>query len=451
MIHNIEKKILESVNTGILVISTEGKLIYTNPQANNMFSLTEDIINNPNFDIFTILGDLENTIKNYRNFNNNDIISKPLKNNYVCEILPLICQSKNIGYLLLIRDAKKILKTVSSYKNSSTRYTFDNIIGKSPQIQVAIEQCKAIADNPSTVLITGESGCGKELFAQSIHNASPRAHGPFIAVNCGAIPKNLIESELFGYEAGAFTGSAKGGAPGKFELANGGTIFLDEIGEMPLDMQVHLLRVLQERKITRIGSKVPIDIDIRVIAATNKDLKEEVNKGTFRSDLYYRLNVIPIKIPPLKDRIGDIPILLDYFLKEKSKKLSKDIPKISQALFKKLITYCWPGNIREFENFVENLVALNGITSYELELEDCNCLTYDNLGNIISTDNDHSKNENTENLDCELVTVTPLITLEQQEIKKALELYNGNMTKASKALGISRNALYNKVDRYNIK
>lgn len=448
---NIENKILDSLNIGVLAVSKDGKLLYRNPQANYMLSLPNHIDNTPDFDIFNILVELKDIINTSKNPFNKDVICRKLKNNYVCEILPLIYQSKNDGYILLIREVKKVLKTANSYKNNSTRYTFDNIIGKSPQIQLAIEQCKAIADNPSTVLITGESGCGKELFAQSIHNASSRANSPFIAVNCGAIPKNLIESELFGYEAGAFTGSAKGGAPGKFELANGGTIFLDEIGEMPLDMQVHLLRVLQERKITRIGSKVPIYVDIRVIAATNKDLKEEVNKGTFRSDLYYRLNVIPIKIPPLKDRIGDIPILLDHFLKEKSKKLSKDIPKISQALFKKLITYCWPGNIREFENFVENLVSLNGITTYELELEDCHCLTYDNLGNIISTDNNDSENETTENSECEIVTVTPLIALEQQEIKKALELYNGNMTKASKALGISRNALYNKVSRYNIK
>lgn len=449
MIYEIEKNILESVNFGVLLFSIEGELIYKNKQANSMLKL-QDINNMSNS---TILDEFKDIIHSYKKNNlyllNKHHPSQTIKYDYLCEISPLIYQSKNAGYILVLKEVKelnKISKILSSHRNNFTRYTFDNIIGESPQIKLVIDQCKSIADSPSTVLITGESGCGKELFAQSIHNASSRANGPFIAVNCGAIPKNLIESELFGYEAGAFTGSAKGGAAGKFELANGGTIFLDEIGEMPLDMQVHLLRVLQENKITRIGSKTPIDIDVRVIAATNRDLKEEINKGSFRNDLYYRLNVLPIKVPPLKDRIGDIPILLDHFLKEKSKKLSKDIPKISQALFKKLITYCWPGNIREFENFIENLVALDGVTSYQIDLQDCHCLTYDNLGNIISTDN-----KEPDDIQCELPSVTPLIVLEQQEIKKALEVYNGNMTKAAKSLGISRNALYNKINRYNIK
>ena len=203
----------------------------------------------------------------------------------------------------------------------------------------------------------------KEILAQSIHNASDRSSSQFIAVNCGSIPANLIESELFGYEEGSFTGAVKGGSIGKFESANGGTIFLDEIGEMPLTMQVNLLRVLQEGVITKIGSKQPIKIDVRVIAATNINLKDAMKKGTFRSDLYYRLNVLPIKVPPLKDRIGDTLVLLDYFLVEKSKKLLKPIPSVPQSLLKNLICYCWPGNIREFENFIENFVALNGLAT----------------------------------------------------------------------------------------
>ncbi|MEG0297362.1 MAG: sigma 54-interacting transcriptional regulator [Clostridium sp.] len=445
MIPNIEKAVLESVNFGIVALSNEGKIIYHNKQANSILSLQ----GNNNYDIFKLLPNLKDIIDLHNPKScilSNHIISNTLKTNYVCEISSLIYDNNNTGYILVLKEVKKVLKMASSYKNSSTRYTFDDIIGESPQMKMVINQCKSIANSPSTVLITGESGCGKELIAQSIHNASDRSNQPFIAVNCGAIPKNLIESELFGYEAGAFTGSSKGGSPGKFELAHGGTIFLDEIGEMPLDMQVHLLRVLQECTITRIGSKVPTKIDIRVIAATNKDLKEEIKKGNFRNDLYYRLNVLPIKVPPLKDRIGDIPILLDYFLKVKSKKLSKAIPKVSQALFKKMITYCWPGNIREFENFIENLVALNGITSYEIDLEDCHCLTYDNLGNIISTDNSEF-----ENIVCELPQVTPLLTLEKKEIQKALEIFNGNITKTAHGLGISRNALYNKINRYNIK
>lgn len=327
-------------------------------------------------------------------------------------------------------------------------YTFDNIIGESEQIKKIISECKAISNNMSTVLLLGESGCGKELLAQAIHNNSCRKDNPFIAVNCGAIPSNLIESELFGYESGSFTGSNKNGSIGKFELANGGTIFLDEIGEMPMEMQVTLLRVLQEGVVTRIGGKSPIPVNIRVIAATNKDLKQEVKEKRFREDLYYRLNVLPIKVPPLKERIGDVPILLNHFLKIKSKKLNKPIPKVTDKLYKKVISYCWPGNIRELENFVENIVALDGNGTYEIDLEECHCLTHDNLGNPIK-----SKSSDAFCTMCNTNDdiITPLIILEQIEIKKAIRVCNGNMSQAANKLGISRNALYNKVKRYGIK
>lgn len=336
---------------------------------------------------------------------------------------------------------------MSNYEINKKNYTFDDIIGKSEQIKKVIAECKSISNSPSTVLLLGESGCGKELLAQAIHSNSDRKDGPFIAVNCGAIPSNLIESELFGYEGGSFTGSNKKGSLGKFELANKGTIFLDEIGEMPIEMQVTLLRVLQEGVITKIGGKDIVPVDVRVIAATNKDLKQEIKNHRFRSDLYYRLNVLPIKVPPLKNRIGDVPILLDYFLEIKSKKLNKPIPKISKSLFKRMISYCWPGNIRELENFVENIVALNGSTTCEIDLDECHCLTHDNLGNPIksSTSEDAftlcEENDN---------TIIPLLILEQIEIKKAIRICNGNISQAANKLGISRNALYNKMKRYDI-
>ncbi len=216
------------------------------------------------------------------------------------------------------------------------KYNFSNIIGESPQLKKVIAQAKETARSSSTIIIYGESGCGKELLAQSIHCYSDRCNEPFVAVNCGALPTNLIESELFGYESGSFTGAKKEGSIGKFELANKGTLFLDEIADMSLDMQVVLLRVLQENYITKVGGKNQIDIDVRVIAATNRNLKDEVKKGNFREDLYYRLNVLPLTLPPLKDRLGDIPLLLDYFLKIKSEKLNKPIPTISKILFKKI-------------------------------------------------------------------------------------------------------------------
>ncbi|MGL5084498.1 MAG: sigma-54 interaction domain-containing protein, partial [Clostridium sp.] len=352
---------------------------------------------------------------------------------------------KQDNYILTTNNSHNNIITRSFKNKHNTKYVFEDIIGNSHQINKVIIEAKELASVSSSIMITGESGCGKELLAQSIHNASKRVNKPFVAVNCGAIPKDLIESELFGYEGGSFTGAKSSGTQGKFQQANGGTIFLDEIGEMPLGMQVTLLRVLQEKIITKIGAKESTPIDVRVISATNKNLKDEIKKGLFREDLYYRLTVFPIELPPLRDRIGDIPILLDHFLEIKSQSLHKLKPKISQDLFNKIISYCWPGNIRELENFVENLVVLNGLSSFKIDLTECHCLTHDNLGNVIpqsalpsNTIEDFSN------------TITPLITLEQNEIKKALVLCNGNMTKTASKLGISRNALYNKVKRYSI-
>lgn len=280
-------------------------------------------------------------------------------------------------------DCNTKVESFNNYLESKAIYSFDDIIYKSTQMDNLIKASKEIANSPSTILVTGESGSGKELLAQAIHNESKRKDKPFIAVNCGAIPKNLIESELFGYEEGSFTGAKKGGFKGKFELANEGTIFLDEIGEMPLNMQVNLLRVLQEGYITRVGGKENIKLDIRVICATNRNLKDEIKLGNFREDLYYRISVIPIKVPPLKSRIGDVPLLIDYFLKKKSKKLKKEIPYISPMLYQKMIAYCWPGNVRELENCVENIVNLKGKTTFEINFDECTCMTVDNLGNEI--------------------------------------------------------------------
>ncbi|MPQ44463.1 AAA family ATPase [Clostridium tarantellae] len=419
-----------------------------NPRAKELLKYEEVLLTNNIKDIFpSIKKNLSSFSKNNYILEDNVIISKN-KIKFNCDISQLKEGDRVNGFIILLKDLTHILTTVDKYSKSTALYTFDDIIGESKEIKEVIAQCKIIANSPSTILITGESGCGKELLAQSIHNYSDLKFGPFIALNCGAIPKNLIESELFGYEEGTFTGATKGGRAGKFELADGGTIFLDEIGEMPIEMQVTLLRVIQEGVVTRIGGKTPIPVNVRIITATNKDLKEEVKKGNFRNDLFYRLNVIPIKLPPLRDRIGDVPVLINYFLKVKSQKLNKPIPTISQSLYKKMISYCWPGNIRELENCIENIVNLNGITTYELNLEECHCLTRDNLGNIIEHDEVWHGEKNV-CLTCN-DSVRPLLVVEQEEIKKALKFYNGNMSKVATVLGISRNALYNKIKRYNI-
>jgi transcriptional regulator with PAS, ATPase and Fis domain len=313
------------------------------------------------------------------------------------------------------------------------RFTFSDIIAKSPVMRQLVDYAKIISDSPSTVLIEGESGTGKEVFAQSIHNASSRSRMNFVAINCAAIPDNLIESELFGYSDGAFTGAKKGGLPGKFELAHKGTLFLDEIGEMSTEMQAKLLRAIQEGAITRIGGNKNIKVDVRLIAASNKDLKHEIEKETFRLDLFYRLSVIPIKIPPLRERKEDLPSLMRLFLKAKSKKLNKPLPQIRYTLLQELLDYTWPGNIRELENYIEQLVNLSSDKSLQ---------TYKHATqspNIIPAP--------------EKKVAGPPISLAQMEqllIRETLDYYSNNISKTAQSLGISRNTLYQKLKRMGL-
>ena len=422
---------LNNIDLGIVLYDKNGKIEFINTYSQKKLTVKE-------LDIFFIFQEL----KDNSSKNNFKILTKLYK-----EFLFILFSKGNLqdGYVLLIKE-KNFFDSIFNFTKYIDKeiYEFSKIIGKSPQILKVIDECQKISNNNSNVLITGESGTGKEFFARAIHNNSFRKNAPFIAINCGAIPKELIESELFGYEAGSFTGANKNGYIGKFELADGGTIFLDEIGEMPLNMQVTLLRVLQDKCITKIGSKKCTKIDVRIIAATNKDLKKAISENLFRKDLYYRLSAFNIHIPPLKDRIGDVPLFLEYFLKEKSIEFNKPIPVVPETLFQKIISYCWPGNIRELENFVENFVALDGISTYDINLEECHCLTHDNLGNeIVFTEKEIKKVEDTEE-------VLSFVELEKREIKKAIKVFDGNMTKISKALGISRNALYTKIKKYGI-
>jgi transcriptional regulator with PAS, ATPase and Fis domain len=318
-------------------------------------------------------------------------------------------------------------KLVERIARSQAIYTFDKIIGSSRSILGIIEYSKKISDSKSTVLISGESGTGKEIFAQAIHNFSSRKDKPFIAVNCGAIPTTLIESELFGYEDGAFTGAKKGGNLGKFQLATGGTIFLDEIGEMPLEMQIKLLRVIEEGIITKIGGNNQIAIDIRIIAATNKDLKLQIEKGCFRRDLYYRLNVIPIALPPLRERKDDIPLLVDFYIKKISRKLNKNTVHIPESYMRYLQGYSWPGNIRELENIIE-LIVNTGDLYLDLHSVEKESIKY--------TDKEED--------------FLTLEEVEKKHIVNVLEKVGGNITLAAKILDVGRNTLYRKMEKYNI-
>jgi DNA-binding NtrC family response regulator len=285
-----------------------------------------------------------------------DYITKPIKSG---EILMVV--EKALRYKHLERE------NILLRQQLRKKYRFENFVGDSKPIQKVFELIEKVADTDSTVLITGESGTGKELIAKAIHYNSYRRDNPMVVINCGAIPEELLESELFGHEKGAFTGAHKSRV-GRFELANEGTIFLDEIGDMSPNLQVKLLRVLQEQKFERVGSTRTIKVDIRTIAATNKNLITAVNKGTFREDLYYRLNVIPIKVPPLRHRKPDIPLLVDFFLKKFNKEKQKNVKEFSSEAMDSLLHYDWRGNVRELENMVERVVILSN--GDELVLED---------------------------------------------------------------------------------
>lgn len=446
--YNYMESVIDNVDKGIMIIGKDGKIVNINELGAEIFDKDKHLLINEQIDY--ILPDLGNIIDELNDGNNAVIKEIKFKHNSNHKIKLIFKEIKHkesiVGMVVTISTEKE----EKDPKNDTGAYfTFNDIIGESAAIANVIINSKIISNSPSTVLIQGESGTGKEILAQAMHNYSLRRANKFIAINCGAIPANIIESELFGYEDGTFTGAKKGGNPGKFEIASGGTLFLDEIGEMPLDAQVKLLRVLQNGRVTRLGGSKEIPIDVRVIAATNKNLKNEVKKGAFREDLYYRLCVIPITLPPLRERKGDVKMLIDYFLRIKSFSLNKTIPKIDEKLYNDLISYNWPGNIRQLENYIENIVNLDGRLSFDLweEGESLNKNDSEALKQekVLIEENSYAKdiinNEEVFNLE----------ELEVEAIRKAIHVYNNNMTHAAKALGISRNTLYLKIKKYNIE
>ena len=319
------------------------------------------------------------------------------------------------------------------------KYTIDSIAGSSEKIQWLKTTTLRAAKGSSTVLITGESGTGKELFAQAVHYASMRRHGPFIKINCASIPENLLESELFGYEEGAFTGARKGGKPGKFEMANGGTIFLDEIGDMTMPMQAKLLRVLQEREIERVGGTRTSPVDVRVIAATNRDLDLMMDKGEFRQDLFYRLNIITLHIPPLRERPEDIPELCDALLLKINKLLQFELDGVSDEAMTLLQRYDWPGNVRELENVLERSVNL---------MDDSGLILAEHLPPMVRRGGSLKAAVKPDKAQ-ELAGI--MEDAEKQAICEALAAAGGNRSLAAKMLGIHRSGFYQKLSKYQIK
>ena len=345
-----------------------------------------------------------------------------------------------IGDLYVYRDVSKEIE-VEKMKAEVMRlrtelektYSFSGMVGGSDQMKQVYAQVKQAAESDITVLIRGESGTGKELVAKSFHFNSLRKQGPFLAINCAAIPEALIESELFGHEKGAFTGAAKQRI-GAFERAKAGTVFLDEVGDMPLVLQAKLLRVLQEREIQRIGGSISVPVDVRVIAATNKDLESRVKSGEFREDLYYRIAVFPIVVPPLRERREDIPLLAKHFLEKHAERIDKSMSGISNAALRLLLQYDWPGNVRELENAIERAVLLE--TTEVLQAHNLP----PRLSPIVASRRDPTGP----------AAILPLAEVERQALVQALEVSAGNVTQAAQGLGLNRATLYRKLKKYDL-
>jgi len=319
------------------------------------------------------------------------------------------------------------------------RSTKRPLIGEDPKLKLLMDRARTVASSKATVLILGESGTGKEVFARYIHEHSDRANGPFVALNCAALPETLLESELFGHEKGAFTG-AVASKKGKFELADGGTLLLDEIGEIPLHLQAKLLRVLQEEEVDRLGGRAPVKVDVHVIATTNRSLEAAVKDGDFREDLYYRLNVIPLRLPPLRERPGDIMLLAEHFIKKYSKQYNRVVKQMSDEARERFLAYDWPGNVREMENLVERAVLLS--SSEKLEVHD---FWVDEQVPAVAAAGGARTAPASFSLPPD---VTTLKDMERQMILQALQKTDNNRTQAAKILGVSVRTLRNKLQEY---
>lgn len=423
---NVLTNIIDNVDKGIIMTNDEDKISHMNDSAKSQLHIkSDDDIESIDFvskDEF-IMGKEEYTIK-----------IGDMEFDLLGKLITLPSVISNYKKVFMFNRIKKMKSEAYALTNAHRTITTDVILGKSKYTKALKTRIIKFADSKSTVLITGESGTGKELIARTIHSEGNRSDKPFVAINCGAIPDELLESELFGYVKGAFTGANANGRMGKFELANEGVIFLDEIGDMPLHLQVKILRVLQEKKVTRIGSNKPIDLDIRVIAATNKNLKELIKKNNFRDDLYYRLNVIPLDIPPLRERIEDIEIIMDQKIKKYSTLFEKEVDGIEEEAKRILLEYPWPGNVRELENTLEYMINL---------ADKDNILKKDMIPeNIISYIENKDKEEDIE-------AIKKLKDMEKDYIIKALDIYGWD-TKgkqmAAKKLGIGIATLYRKID-----
>ena len=427
--------VVETMEEGALLISSNGEIRHINKLAKIYLHLDEPKLGE------MLLQDVkevaENTVKTHRN-NIREIHRTVDDFQFLLQVKSLYVNESDGDVLCIISPFSQIQEQINQTEGD-TNGIENQLVFADKKMRELVSQATVTARHNTNVLITGESGTGKELFARLIHAKSSRKDGPFVAMNCAAIPESLMESELFGYEEGAFTGARKGGKIGKIQLAHKGTFFLDEIGEMPLYLQAKLLRVLSERKIDRIGSNSNslIDVDVRIIAATNRNLEEMIERKEFREDLYYRLNVVPLHLPPLRERAGDIPVLVQYFLGKYDKILEKDIRGVSTLVLEKLMEYCWPGNVRELENCVE----------YMMTFEKSNVISMDVLPEKING----LKSENGEG---EKKTLKELLHEKEVDVlKNKVKKYGGQPTKKQikeicDELDISVASYYRKINEF---
>jgi PAS domain S-box-containing protein len=429
-----QETILDSIQEGLIALDSQGRIVAVNRSASVLLGeIREDLLQRKLGEIIQTAEEILHCIDDQQAVEMEFFTVPALKSrHFIGTITPLRDSYKEERAVICFRDIKTIPKMVQNYLRKEQRITMDDILGQSRTLREIKKRALQVARGDSSILITGESGTGKEMFARAIHYASSRASGPLISINCGAIPEGLLESELFGYEEGAFTGAKKGGKPGQIELANNGTLFLDEIGDLPLHLQVKLLRVLDEKQLVHLGGTKKISVNARIIAATNKDLEAMIVSREFREDLFYRLNVIPLEIAPLRSRPEDIDVYVRHFVDRYNRLLNKRVKPPAPEVMKLLKTYSWPGNVRELENVIEYLINIVG----------------DDLPIPASALPERLLKKSSEN------NIANIKETEKQLIMEALQRCTTDgqsIDSVSKLLGISRATLYRKIRHYNLR
>jgi transcriptional regulator of acetoin/glycerol metabolism len=439
--------IFELIHDGLLTMDRNLVITDINEQARRMLGIDSGLGAGSMVGEYILSGiDFRKIIADSRSVYDRDVTLQ-LTGGMLCCTLSATPIAKSAGLVITLREAKSVRRMVNRYAGAKAVFTFDDIIGESPQIRESIRFARIAGKSSTNTLILGESGTGKEMFAQAIHNDSERSNGPFVAINCGALPRELIQSELFGYADGAFTGARRRGNPGKFELADGGTIFLDEIGEMPLSAQVNLLRVVESKEVVRVGDTYARPIDVRVIAATNSRLMQAITENTFREELYYRLNVLTINLPPLRLRTGDVQLLVSHFLKKVCRVMGRTLPGVDNDVQKALLGYRWPGNIRELENTLERAVHIcrgDLITMEDLSRDVTSLFDPDPA---VSAAVRRADRENSH------ISGGPAQLLKQREYSSIVDVLGengGNIRRSAEMLGIARSTLYEKIRRFGI-